>query len=84
MFQVARHAASAAAPARKAGSPARSATARVLRHVEEVRVTVPENAGDLTRIKVPLRGLGPHSFYLSVRIRIAGQIEEIGPKYFGT
>jgi DnaJ-class molecular chaperone len=56
----------------------------LLRHIEEVRVTVPENAGDLTRIKVPLRGLGPHNFYLSVRIRIAGQIEEIEPKYFGT
>jgi DnaJ-class molecular chaperone len=56
----------------------------LLRHIEEVCFTVPRNAGDATRIKVPLRGLGPHNFYLSVRIRIAGQIEEIESKDFGT
>ena len=49
----------------------------LLRHSEQVRFRVPENAGDVTQIKVPLRGLGPHNFYLSVRIRVAGSVQEI-------
>ena len=36
--------------------------------------------GDVTQIKVPLRGLGPHNFYLSVRVRVAWSIE--GSKNF--
>jgi molecular chaperone DnaJ len=39
---------------------------------ENLRVRVPENVGDGTHIKVPLRGLGPHNFYLCVRIRVVG------------
>jgi molecular chaperone DnaJ len=39
---------------------------------ETLRVRVPENVADDTHIKVPLRGLGPHNFYLCVRIRVAG------------
>ena len=39
---------------------------------ETLRVRVPENVGDGTHIKVPLRGLGPHNFYLCVCIRVAG------------
>jgi molecular chaperone DnaJ len=39
---------------------------------ENLRVRVPENVGDGTHIKVPLRGLGPHNFYLCVCIRVAG------------
>jgi molecular chaperone DnaJ len=39
---------------------------------ETLRVRVPENVADQTHIKVPLRGLGPHNFYLCVRIRVAG------------
>jgi len=39
---------------------------------ETLRVRVPANVADGTHIKVPLRGLGPHNFYLSVRIRVAG------------
>ena len=49
----------------------------LLRHSEQVCFRVPENAGDVTQIKVPLRGLGPHNFYLSVRIRVAGSVQEI-------
>jgi molecular chaperone DnaJ len=42
-----------------------------LREEEEVlRVPVPANVGDGTLIKVPLRGLGPHNFYLCVQIRV--------------
>lgn len=47
----------------------------LLRDTEEVHFCVPENAGDVTQIKIPLRGLGPHNFYLAVRIRVAGSIE---------
>jgi hypothetical protein len=42
------------------------------RETETLRVRVPENVGDGRRINVPLRGLGPHNFYLCVRIRVAG------------
>ena len=49
----------------------------LLRQTEEVRLGVPANAGDVTQIKVPLRGLGPHNFYLSVRIRVAGSVQKI-------
>ena len=52
----------------------------LLRQTEEVRLGVPANAGDVTQIKVPLRGLGPHNFYLSVRVRVAWSIE--GSKNF--
>jgi hypothetical protein len=41
-----------------------------------VRFGVPANAGDVTQIKVPLRGLGPHNFYLSVRVRVAAALED--------
>jgi molecular chaperone DnaJ len=37
---------------------------------ETLRVRVPENVGDGRQINVPLRGLGPHNFYLCVRIRV--------------
>jgi molecular chaperone DnaJ len=39
---------------------------------ETLRVRVPANVADQTHINVPLRGLGPHNFYLCVRIRVAG------------
>jgi hypothetical protein len=39
---------------------------------ETLRVRVPANFADQTHINVPLRGLGPHNFYLCVRIRVAG------------
>ena len=42
------------------------------RETENLRVRVPENVGDGRRINVPLRGLGPHNFYVCVRIRVAG------------
>jgi DnaJ-class molecular chaperone len=39
---------------------------------ENLRVPVPPNVSDGTRITVPLRGLGLHNFYFSVRIRVHG------------
>lgn len=38
---------------------------------ESVRVTIPPNVGDGTLIEAPLRGLGPHHFYLCVCVRVA-------------
>ena len=38
---------------------------------ESVRVTLPPNVGDGTLIEAPLRGLGPHHFYLCVCVRVA-------------
>ena len=37
---------------------------------ERLRVPIPPNVGDGTLIEVPLRGLGPHHFYLCVCIRV--------------
>jgi molecular chaperone DnaJ len=38
---------------------------------ETVRITLPPQVGDGTRLEVPLRGLGVHGFYLRVHIRVA-------------
>ena len=37
---------------------------------ESLRVPIPPNVGDGTLIEVPLRGLGPHNFYLCVCVRV--------------
>lgn len=37
---------------------------------ESVRVRIPPNVGDGMLIEVPLRGLGPHNFYLCVCVRV--------------
>ena len=44
-----------------------------LREEEEiVRIRVPAYVGDGALIEVPLRGLGPHNFYLCVHVRVMG------------
>jgi DnaJ-class molecular chaperone len=40
------------------------------KETEMVRVYVSPNVGDGTQIEAPLRGLGPHNWYLCVRIRV--------------